>query len=203
MAQGRRNKAGMPPNAGNEFAIPPYRILRTNRKTVAIEIDKNLSLLVRAPLHYSGAEIARLVSSRADWIEKHMEIARQRARRLEGNPAAELTQHQIDALYDRARQELPRRVKHFGALMGVMPTHINVTYAKTRYGSCSSKDSISFSYLLMLKPDDLIDYVVVHELAHIRHKNHSPAFYAFIEQFMPDHKERRAQLLLPLQNDEK
>ena len=79
---------------------------------------------------------------------------------------------------------------HYAAIMGVVPTGIKITSAKTRFGSCSSKNSLCFSLYLMAYPDRAIDYVVVHELAHIRQKNHSPAFYAEVAKVMPDYKER-------------
>ena len=78
----------------------------------------------------------------------------------------------------------------YAAIMGVTPTGITVTGAKTRFGSCSYQNRLCFSWRLMAYPDEAIDYVVVHELAHIRHKNHSPAFYSFIEQVLPDYKSR-------------
>ena len=82
-------------------------------------------------------------------------------------------------------------------LMKVVPTKITVTGARTRFGSCSGKNSICFSYHLMRYPDKAIDYVVVHELAHIKHKNHSKDFYSFVARFMPDYKEREKLLKAP------
>ena len=78
--------------------------------------------------------------------------------------------------------------------MGVWPTRVTVTSARTRFGSCSPKNALSFSWRLMDYPEEAIDYVVVHELAHIRFHDHSPAFYAFISSVMPDHKRRREML---------
>ena len=77
--------------------------------------------------------------------------------------------------------------------MGLRPAGITITGARTRFGSCSSKRRISFSFRLMQYPPEAIDYVVVHELAHLRHMNHSAQFYALIE-YMPDYKARRALL---------
>ena len=78
--------------------------------------------------------------------------------------------------------------------MGVEYSGVKITSAKTRYGSCSAENSICFSYLLMLKPLRAVDYVVVHELAHTVHHNHSRQFYALIEKYMPDYKERIKEL---------
>ena len=74
--------------------------------------------------------------------------------------------------------------------MGLTPTGIRITSARTRFGSCSGKNSICFSWRLMLYPPEAIDYVVVHELAHIRHHDHSPAFYALVERYMSDWRDR-------------
>ena len=75
--------------------------------------------------------------------------------------------------------------------MNLKPSRITITGARTRFGSCSSKDNLSFSYLLMLYPEAAREYVVVHELAHLSEMNHSKRFYAIIEKYMPDYKERK------------
>lgn len=100
------------------------------------------------------------------------------------------TQEQINALVERAREILPQRVAYYSGLMGLVPTGMKITSAQKRFGSCSGKDSLCFSWRLMLYPMEAVDYVVVHELAHIRHKNHSKAFYALVAQYLPDYKER-------------
>lgn len=84
-----------------------------------------------------------------------------------------------------------------GPAHGVQPTGITVTAARTRFGSCSGKNRLSFSLYLMAYPETAIEYVVVHELAHIRHHDHSPAFYREVEAYLPDWRARRA-LLRPV-----
>ena len=98
------------------------------------------------------------------------------------------------ALIEKAKTILPTKIAHYAALMGVAPTRVTITGARTRFGSCSGRNAISFSWRLMQYPEEAIDYVVVHELAHIRHHDHSAAFYRFIASVMPDHKARRALL---------
>ena len=90
----------------------------------------------------------------------------------------------------RAKAILPGKIQQYARRMGVCPTGLTVTSAKTRFGSCSGKDRLSFSWRLMAYPEAAIDYVVVHELAHIRYKDHSRAFYRFIESVMPDYRDR-------------
>ena len=89
---------------------------------------------------------------------------------------------------------LPGKVAHYAAIMGVTPTSVKITAARTRFGSCSGKNGICFSLYLMQYPEAAIDYVVVHELAHIRHHDHSPAFYAQVARVLPDYKARQCLL---------
>jgi len=85
-------------------------------------------------------------------------------------------------------------VNSYSKKMQVYPSRIGFRFNKTRWGSCSHKDSINFNYYLAKLPIDLIEYVVVHELAHIKHKNHSKEFWSYVEKFMPDMKKRREKL---------
>lgn len=93
-----------------------------------------------------------------------------------------------------ARRDLTEKVQDYAAQMGVEPTSIKINGAKTRWGSCSAKKSLNFSWRLMMADDDVIDYVVVHELAHIKEMNHSPRFWAIVESVLPDYKQRQTRL---------
>jgi len=95
-----------------------------------------------------------------------------------------------------ARDVLSERAGHFASLMGVIPAGIKITGAKTRWGSCSGKNSINFSWRLVMADDDVIDYVVAHELAHIREHNHSTRFWAVVESTLPDYADSRRKLKL-------
>ena len=162
-----------------------YRLVRSRRRTVSLQIGPDGRLVVRAPYLVPESEIRAIVERHHIWIE------RQRAR-CAAHP--EPTEEERKALIRRAREILPPKVAHYAALMGVRPAGITITSARTRFGSCSGKNRLSFSWRLMDYPEEAIDYVVVHELCHIRHHDHSPAFYAFIASVMPDHKARRALL---------
>ena len=89
-----------------------------------------------------------------------------------------------------AKAILPSKIERYAQRMDVEPTGLTITSAKTRFGSCSGKNRLSFSWRLMAYPEAAIDYVVVHELAHIRYKDHSRAFYGFIESVLPDYRDR-------------
>ena len=162
-----------------------YRLIRTKRKTIQIRIDKNCEIVVRAPLKAPKKEIDETVNRQSEWIEKHMPEAR---RRME--QAAKITPELISELTERAGAEIPPIVEKYAKLMNVEPTGIKITKAKKRFGSCSGKNSLCFSCFLMLYPLEAIECVVVHELAHIEHHDHSPAFYGFIYRVMPDYRSR-------------
>ena len=98
-------------------------------------------------------------------------------------------------LYKRLAQiHFEDRVSYFSGIMGVTPSVVKVNGAKTRWGSCSSKKSINFSWRLALADDDVIDYVVVHELAHLTQMNHSQRFWAIVEGVMPDYASKKQRL---------
>lgn len=93
-----------------------------------------------------------------------------------------------------AKRDLTNIVFDFAKQMNVMPSAIKINGAKTRWGSCSSKKSLNFSSRLVMAKDDVVDYVVIHELAHITEMNHSSRFWAIVEGILPDYKERQARL---------
>lgn len=163
-----------------------YELIRSRRRTLALEITRDCRVLVRAPLRTSQARIDAFVSAHQDWIARHLE--RQRRRAAAAPPP---TEADIAALKARAREVLPPKVDYWAGVMGVHPTGMKITAAQRRYGSCSGKNSLCFSCFLMRQPEAAIDLVVVHELCHIREKNHGPAFYALLAQYLPDYKERK------------
>ena len=167
--------------------MEPYELIRSRRKTLALEITRDCHVVVRAPLRLSEKRIRAFVESHEAWIGQHLERQRQRAASAPPPPTPE----EIEALKARARAELPPKIAYWGEQMGVAPTGFKVTTAQRRYGSCSGKNSLCFSCFLMNCPEEASELVVVHELCHIREKNHGPRFYALLEQYLPDYRERR------------
>ena len=170
-----------------------YTIVRTDRKTLAMAVRQNGELEIRAPLHTSEEHIAQFVQAHEDWARKH--VAKVKAR-YETSPPPQ-SPEDIAALKEKARAVLPGKVARYGAILGLQPSAIRITKARHRYGSCSSRKVLAFSCFLMLCPEEAVDYVVVHELCHLRHMDHSPAFYALVASVLPDHRERRALLRMP------
>ena len=168
-----------------------YEIRRSARKTVALEITDRAALLVRAPLKMSDREIERFVLKYSGWAEEKLAIARRRVGREQSITSRE------KELREKAEHLLPELAARYSAVMGLKPASVKITSAKKRFGSCSGKNGICFSWRLMAYPLPAIEYVVVHELAHIKHHNHSAAFYALIKRYMPDYKSRQALLKKP------
>ena len=174
----------------NSLLGKPGRLVRSSRRTLAIEVRPGQEVIVRAPNRMPLHEIEAFLRSREGWINRHWHRPGQQ-------PAPEYTKAQEAALRSKAQALLPPLVDRYAALMGSSPSRITVTAARTRFGSCSMKGSLCFSYRLMAYPLAAIEYVVLHEVAHLKHLNHSPAFYALIAQHMPDYKERAKLLKLP------
>lgn len=165
---------------------PVYQVRFSKRKTLALEITREGILLVRAPAGTPECAIEKVLTAHSEWINKALK--KQTERRL-NHP--EPTEEELSALIKRAKETLPPKVEYYARLMGVTPTRLTITRARTRFGSCSGKNAISFSCYLLAYPEEAIDYVVVHELSHIRHHDHSPAFWREVETYLPDYRERK------------
>ena len=162
-----------------------YTLVRSKRKSVAIQVDADCNITVRVPLRLSQKEIDKILLDKKEWLEKT--IILQREKRKENK---EYSDEDIKEFREKAKDIIPQKVKYYAEIMQVEPASVKINSAKKRYGSCSGTNNLNFSLYLMDKDERFIDYVVVHELAHIRHHNQSKDFYKFIEQFMPDYKER-------------
>lgn len=162
-----------------------YTLIRSRRRTLSIEVTREAQVVVRAPQRTARATIDAFVASRRQWIEDALQ--RQKARAAANPPP---TPQEVEELRRRAKAYIPGRVAHWAKIMGLAPTAVKITSARTRFGSCSSKGSVCFSLYLMRYPAAAIDAVVVHELSHLRHHDHSPAFYAEVERWLPDYRER-------------
>lgn len=164
-------------------------VIRSNRKTVAIEICPDATVLVRAPLRMKDAEIQKFIKEKESWILSHLE--RVEERRNAAQNVEKLSMEEIQKLADLALKVIPVKVKHYASLINLQYGRITIRNQKTRWGSCSGKGNLNFNCLLMLTPDEVVDYVVVHELCHLIEMNHSKAFWAQVENVLPDYRECR------------
>ena len=167
-------------------------IIHSRRRTLSVEISRDLRVIVRAPLRLPQREIARFLSERAGWIEEHLARARRRLAAAADRP--KLTDAEQQELRRRAKETIPARVEFFAGRLGVSYGRISYRFQRTRWGSCSARGDLSFNCLLLLCPPEVLDYVVVHELCHRRHMDHSARFWAEVALTLPDYQARRAWL---------
>lgn len=164
-------------------------VIRSKRKTLAIEIRPDMRVVVRAPEKIPQNEIMKFVEEKQKWIKKHlvqMYFKAEEIKKQKKEPA--LTNADIEKLCQKALSVIPDKVKYYAEIMGVTYGRITIRNQKTRWGSCSSKGNLNFNCLLMLMPDKVLDYVVVHELCHLKQMNHSKKFWKEVERYMPDYK---------------
>lgn len=162
-------------------------LIRSNRKTLSLQIRSDGTLLVRAPMRMPMREIEKILEEKSGWIAAHREQVQQTR---EAGEQAPLRMEDIQALGQQALQVIPERVKWYAQRMGVGYGRITIRNQTSRWGSCSSEGNLNFNCLLMLTPAPVLDYVIVHELAHRKQMNHSAAFWAEVEAVLPDYRER-------------
>ena len=166
-----------------------YTVIRSDRRSVALVVDTDANLIVRAPYRMTERAIAEFVASKQNWIEKHLEKMRQRSEKRAAAPA--FTEEEREDLIRTALRIIPEKAAHFAPLVGVTYGRITIRNQKTVWGSCSTRGNLNFNYMLAALPDEVVDYVVVHELCHRKEMNHSPKFWAEVEKVIPDYKRIR------------
>ena len=165
----------------------PYHIIRSNRKTISLQIKPDGEVVVRCPQRMSAGEINTFLDSKADWIRKHLA-------KLPSEPVAKFSEQELEELRQIAKILLTQRVQHYAPIVGVTYNRITVRAQHSRWGSCSSKGNLNFNCLLALVPSEVLDYVVVHELCHRLELNHSHRFWNEVKRVLPDYKQRQTWL---------
>ena len=174
----------------NEMTIP-YEIIRSKRKSYGISVAPGGKVTVRMPLRGSERFAVSMVEEKRDWIAKNylkMQAVSPKPSQKEKTPY----ERRLESPYRQAAKEyIPKRVAYYAQLLDVTYATISIRDQKTRWGSCSSKGNLSFSWRLILAPPKVLDYVVVHELCHRKEMNHSPRFWALVESLVPYYKIHR------------
>lgn len=168
-------------------------VIRSARKSLGLEVRDANTVLARIPTRVSDRELKAFVENHRSWILEKTAVMAECEENRKSTPAPPL---ELLSKTDRMKIQLKigKRVRHYCEAMGVTVGYVTVKNQKTRWGSCSAKGNVNFNYQLAFLPDELLDYVVIHELAHRRHMNHSRAFWAEVEKYCPDYLERREQL---------
>ena len=208
------------------------KCIRTNRKTLALVVNENAELIVRAPKRMPMREIEAFVREKEAWIMKQQN----RMKALPKKPRCEYREGETflflgepfvlkieeenknvafsdGCLYlpytqrDRAEKAVKQwykaeaqrilceRVRELEALTGLQSAGLRVTFAKTRWGSCTAKNTLNFTARLIMAPSPVIDSVVAHELCHTVHHNHANAFWKLLYSILPDYKRRHQWLM--------
>ena len=163
-----------------------YEIIYSKRKTLCLQIKRDGRVVIRCPYRTSKERIESFYDSHLEWVQRKVEATKNRMM-----PINQLSDTDIEQLKRKAWEYIPSRVEYFANIMGVTPSNVSINRAKTRFGSCNSKKRLNFSCNVMRYPIEAIDYVIVHELAHIKELNHSKRFWAIVESILPDYKERQ------------
>ena len=162
-------------------------MIRSRRKTVALQVLGLNDVVVRAPMRMSNREIEEFVQQNMDWIQKNLKKVAENQK--EEEEIVPMTEAEVRELAEQATQLIPERVKYFAPLVGVTYGRITIRNQKSRWGSCSAKGNLNFNVGLLLAPPEVLDYVVVHELCHRKEMNHSPKFWAEVSKLIPDYKQ--------------
>ena len=166
-----------------------YIVIRSRRKTLSMQVKGDGQVEVRAPLWTTDTEIRRFLETHRRWLEKHLQEARALQQAKAG--VRKLTKAEIEDLKKQARKVIPERAAYYAPLIGVTYGKIAIRCQKTRWGSCSSKGNLNFNCLLMLTPPEVLDSIVVHELCHRKHMNHSARFYAEMAKVLPEYRQHQ------------
>ena len=151
---------------------------------MALTVDKDGELIVRAPFFCSAADIRHFIDRNESWIQKQLK----KNEKLKEIPV--LSDDEIKSLKKKARKVITEKTAYWALVVGVSYGKISIRSQKTRWGSCSKNGNLSFNFLLILAPAEVLESVVVHELCHIRVMNHSKAFYDEVYRCMPDYDAR-------------
>lgn len=169
----------------------PYTIIHSNRKTMAIQVKKDGQVVVRCPVWVSDKKACRFLQEHKNWVKQQYEKVQERLRNQ-----VVYTPEQVKGFREAARKLLTEKSAAWAERMGVDFGRISIREQATRWGSCSGKGNLNYNWKLILLPDEIIDYVVVHELAHRKEMNHSRRFWDIVEQELPDYRQRRKVLRL-------
>ncbi|MBR4362300.1 MAG: M48 family metallopeptidase [Ruminococcus sp.] len=166
--------------------LPPgCEVIRSKRKTVAIQIADDGHMIVRAPLRAANSSIAEFIRKNEKWIAAHTAEALRDKREIDNIGA--FTAQDIRKMAEKAMKVIPERVRYYAEKLGVTYGRITIRNQKTKWGSCTAEGNLNFNCLLMAAPPEVLDAVVVHELCHRMHMDHSKAFYAEVYRVYPEY----------------
>ena len=162
-----------------------YIIQKSRRRSISVSVMTDNRVLVKAPYGTSERMVQEFLLSKKDWITKHLE----KQNREEEKAAAlgVLSDEDVRKIKRQAKKIIPERVEYWSKQIGVTYGRIAIRLQSSRWGSCAQNGNLNFNCLLVLMPQEILDSVVVHELCHRKHKNHSKEFYEEIYRVFPEY----------------
>lgn len=161
-----------------------YTLVRKKIRNIYIHVKPDGSVLVTAPYYAALSDIERFVESKEDWIEKT-------GRKIAEIPALQPREY-TKSDYDRLLGKLNLYLPKYAEMTGLYPSRVSIKKMTTRWGSCNPQSrTVHFAVMLIDTPDEFIEYVVLHELCHLKYRSHGVRFWALVERYMPDYKSRK------------
>lgn len=174
-------------SAGEEISV---RVIYSGRRSLGLQVKDDGTVCARVPDGVPDSMVSRFIEEHMDWILQR----RRKSMAPDGVPVTRLPEVTTTAEKRQIRQLVTQRVAYYAEIMGIAYGRVSMRNQRTRWGSCSSDGNLNFNCRLLYVPTELVDYVVVHELAHRKHMNHSAAFWREVERILPDYRERRDRL---------
>jgi len=162
-------------------------IVYSRRRTISLEISREAKLIVRLPKKADKVFVHSFIESKKEWVLKKKALKTKQMEELSGIEPAVYTKKDLED----SVHIIKKRLDLYSSVMGVKYDSFRLSNAKKRWGTCSRRADIKINWKLANAGEDILDYVIVHELAHIKEKNHSKRFWAIVAGILPDHKNRR------------
>ena len=166
--------------------IDDFTIIKSNRKTLCLQVTHTGEIVFKTPKIVTQKRINDFIKKNESWLEKHISKIEEEKKKIQN--IEKFSQQEVERLKNIANDFIPKRVNYYAKKMSLYPQKVVIRAQKTKWGSCSSKKNLNFNCLLMLTPIEVIDSVIVHELAHIKEMNHSKNFYTLVESVYPEYK---------------
>lgn len=177
----------------NNNKIPVF-IEKSIRKSIVLSVNAKSEISIKSPKFILNSELKKFIDDRSDWIIKRL-ILNQNSIEKSNYPINNKNIDKLRPMYRKlARLEITKLVDKYTNELGIEYNNIYIREQKTRWGSCSSKRNLNFNWKVMLTTPELIEYLVIHEVCHLVHLNHSKDFWNLVVKLCPDYKLRRKKL---------
>lgn len=186
--------------AGREinYQIKKYKLSKSLRlsirpcleREVGCEKDSGLKILVTIPYRIKESEAEKFIQQKSAWIIEKLDELKV----FKSEPLTVASKKDYRKEKERARKIITQRVQYFGKLYGFKFERIAIRAQRTRWGSCARNGNLNFNYKLIHLPEEIMDYIIVHELCHLDQMNHSKKFWFLVSEIIPNYRELRREL---------